>query len=448
MKIAVVGAGVSGLTLAYYLTQVSPENQVTVIESENIGGKIKTERHEDSVLESGPHDIHISSSLLASLCQNIGLPLTPANKDINKKFVLKESQLMHAPSGFEKMSQTPLLFFTEKIKIKKAMKAQYSFWPSMSVHQAFKSVFGQTPADYLSSPLIRYLFHSEAEDIELASAFPDLYEELTKGVSVYEAYQNMLRSQKKWEEEESFHQEAKQNPGTFSIDQGMSEFPEALKNCLKSRGVEFEFCRVQKIRRQGETYFMQSKNKKFPGYDSVIFTIPVPQTARIFRDFDKNMSQLLTEMKEVQTSSIYQAWSKKKFSMTGCGVFCPRIAKMPFLFILFMSNLYPEKSPSDIFLTRTYLSGDHEIFSDSDLAKMSLESLKRNFKIKEEPLWSKVYRSGGFPKYAPGHSEWKEKVFSSLSAHPGLHLHGSAFNGLSVEQVSKASYLLAKQISG
>ena len=454
MKVAIIGAGISGLALAYFIHKKSVEkNEITIIESENLGGSLQTEHYKKCLLEIGSHDFYLDSSILQSMFQDIGLSLTPITNDFEKKFISKESQLMKAPPSFEKMNKTPVLFFTEKIKFSKALKKQYSFWPSMSIYEAFKSIFGHNAAEYLASPLTRYLFHAEAEDIELASAFPDLYAYLEQGKNITDAYYSVQADKKKLHHDD-FNLK-KNKIGRFTMNKGMSELIEQLSVHLKKNGVKIEFCKVHNILLQNtrtenkngnKKYVIQSKNKTFKDYDSVVFATPTRQSSKILRGFDKKLSVLLSEMKESYTSTVYQAWSRKNFSMNGCGIFFPRIEKTPFLFILFLSNLYPEKCTSDIFLTRIYLSGDHTVFDDSDLIKVSFEVMKRQFRVKDDPLWSKVYRNCGLPKYIPKHSEWKNKIFTIAQQYPQLHFHGKAFQGLQIEQQIEASYLLANKI--
>ncbi len=454
MKVAIIGAGVSGLTLAYFIQKNSvKKNEITIIESESLGGSLRTEHYEECSLETGAHDFYLDSSILQSMFQNLGLSLTPIQNNFEKKFISKDSQLMKAPLTFEKMNKTSILFFTEKIKFSKAFKKQYSFWPSISIHEAFKSVFGQNAAEYLGSPLTRYLFHAEAEDIELASAFPRLYTYLEQGKNIADAYYSVQTDQKKLHHNDLNIK--KDKAGRFTMSNGMPKLTEELGAYLKKDAVKIEFCKVQNIFLQNtrtkdeggsKKYVIQSKHKEFKGYDSVVFATPAHQSSKILKSFDKNLSVLLSEMKVSYTSTLYQAWSRKSFSMSGCGIFFPRVEKVPFLFILFLSNLYPEKCASDIFLTRTYLAGDHTVFDDSDLIKVCLEVMKRKFRVKGDPLWSRVYRNRGLPKYISGHSEWKNKISAIAQQYPRLYFHGKAFQGLQIEQQIEASYLFAKKM--
>ncbi len=444
MKIAIIGAGISGLTLAYFIEKVSPhgKHEITIIESKDMEKNRETENYEGCMLEFEMDDIYLDSPVFQPMFEEIGCSLTPISKDFKKKFISKESQLMKAPLSFEKLYKTPLLFFTEKIKMSKALKKKYLFWPSISIYEAFKNVFGQNAAEYLSSPLVRYLFRSEAEDIELASAFPDLYSHLEGGNTIKDSYQNM-KNEKKELLKSMFHiSDSKLKEfqiGLFSPSKGISEFSKRLRIYLKSKNIKFQSCKVQNLYFKNQKYFVQDKNKKFGDYDSIVLATPALDTAKFLKNFDKDISLLLLKMKQTCTSTIYQAWSRNIFSMSGCGIFFPRIAKAPFLFILFLSNLYPEKSPSDIFLTRTCLSGDHTAFDDSDLVKVSLDTIKRNFKIKGDPLWSKVSRSSGLPKFFPGHSELKNNILIASHKYPKLYFHSKAFHGLQVYQQIEAS---------
>jgi oxygen-dependent protoporphyrinogen oxidase len=62
-RIAVVGAGISGLSHAYYLKKRFPGAHVALFNGQKPGGNIATEQYEGATLEPGL--IHISTAVVS-----------------------------------------------------------------------------------------------------------------------------------------------------------------------------------------------------------------------------------------------------------------------------------------------------------------------------------------------------------------------------------------------
>ena len=445
MKIAVIGAGLSGLTVAYYLTQFS-SSEVTLFEADRIGGRNKTEKYEGNILESRDDHVYLKNPLFLNLCKDLNLDITFARKEIQKKIISKDAQFFYAPPDIYNLKKTPMIFFSEKFKISRSFKKKYSFWTSISVYEAFKSVFGQTAADYIASPLIRYLFFSEAEDVELSSAFPGLFKKLQTSNNIISALQNAEKEEKEyWHQKVNTDEYDKSKIQYLTLDQGFDKLIISLTEHLKGSKASFKSMKVQSFKQQHNKYFLQNKMDNSGAFDRIIFCIPPAELVKIVKDTDKELKQHLQDAPKSRVTCIYHGWPKNKFKITGYGVFCPRAEKQSFLFSLFLSNLYPDKFEEETFTTKTYVSGDNEIFSDEDMAMMSLGSLKRILKIKTEPLWDVVYRSKDFIKMKPGHREWQLKLQDILKSYENVFIHPSSLYLDSWGDLLERSFHLAEE---
>ena len=446
MKIAVIGAGLSGLTVTYYLTQFS-SGEITLLEMDRIGGKNRTEVYEGNIFESRDDHVFLKNPLFLRLCKDMDIGFTFAGKDAQKQIILKDAQFFHAPPDIYNIKRTPLIFISEKFKISRAFKQKYSFWPGMSVHEAFKSVFTQTAADYMASPLMRYLFYSEAEDVELSSAFPRLFKKLQTSDNIASAFQSLEKEEKEyWKQEVNMDEYDKLKIKYVSPDQGFDKLILSLKEHLKESKVSFESVKVQSLRQRQNKYVLQSRADDLGPFDRVIFCISPTELVRILKGTDKKLCQHFQDAPKGQVTSIYHGWPKDKFKIAGYGIFCPRVEKQNFLFSLFLSNLYPNKFAEENFITKTYVSGDNEIFSDEDMARMSREGIKRILKVRVEPLWDRVYRSKDIIKMKPGHREWQLKLQDILGDHENLFIHPGSLYRDSWSDLLERSFHLAREV--
>src|SRR5271155_413290 len=73
-RVVIVGAGISGLALAYRLRQAAPNVTVTVLEERaRPGGAIWTERRDGFQVECGPNGFLDTKPATLQLCRDLGL---------------------------------------------------------------------------------------------------------------------------------------------------------------------------------------------------------------------------------------------------------------------------------------------------------------------------------------------------------------------------------------
>lgn len=82
-RVAIIGGGISGLTLAYRLRQYLADVDVQILESEkSVGGKIDSVKDQGFLYESGPNGFLDSNPSTLNLSKELGLgeQLAPANE--------------------------------------------------------------------------------------------------------------------------------------------------------------------------------------------------------------------------------------------------------------------------------------------------------------------------------------------------------------------------------
>jgi len=441
-RLAIIGGGISGLSHAWFARQKNPELEISLFEPLKLGGQIRTETHETAILEPGPDSYFDRSGLFLKLVHDLGLDneLIRESKRSAKRYVYKEGYLNAAPKSAGGLIFTSLLFFPEKIKIFLAMRKKFSLWPTITLFDAARNVMGFSAAEYLASPFARGVFGSEAEDLEFSAIFPDLYRHIVAAPNVKAAMKSYAA------ERSSFWQEqlgnAKHEKGIFTFKTGLIALVEALEKNLAQKNVATVQDKIARISIDSSgKYQLASKTKQHGLFDQVVFCAPTEDVAYVMREFDKELSKQLGELKSSPINVVYNAWNKKEFSPSGYGFLVPRKERVPILGTIFSSNVFDGRIDENKFLTKTMLSGESELFKDAELASLAEESLARILKTKARPLWSKVYRhTPGIPKYAPGYSEWKKGVHTQLVKHPRLHLAGWSFDGVGLADQIESAY--------
>jgi len=118
MNVAILGAGVTGLTAAWQLSKAG--HRVKVLESgPRVGGNIRTELADGWLSEAGPNSFQEANADIAEMIAELGLgseriTTEPAAK---KRFLVQGGALLAAPAGPGQFFSTPLFSLGTKVKI-------------------------------------------------------------------------------------------------------------------------------------------------------------------------------------------------------------------------------------------------------------------------------------------------------------------------------------------
>ncbi len=103
----ILGAGISGLTTAWFLKQQG--HQVRLLEArDSAGGNLRTLKRDGYLIERGPNSTLNNRPALDILFDSLGLQPMQANSASHKRFVLRDSTLHPLPMGPGDFIRTPL----------------------------------------------------------------------------------------------------------------------------------------------------------------------------------------------------------------------------------------------------------------------------------------------------------------------------------------------------
>src|SRR6516162_3011159 len=120
-KIVIVGAGISGLALAYRLNQLLPTALVTVLEErDRPGGTMWTERREGFQVEIGPNGFLDNKPSTMALCRQLGLGdrLQSASDAAGRnRYLFFDGRLRRLPNTFGSFLASDLLIWRGKLAV-------------------------------------------------------------------------------------------------------------------------------------------------------------------------------------------------------------------------------------------------------------------------------------------------------------------------------------------
>lgn len=427
-KMAIIGGGVSGLSLAYYIKKKHPELVVDVFDDsadQVPGGILRSVSHEGATLEAGPPFAIVESPAFLELAEEVGLGDELVKLKSFKVGTWKGGYYQKLPSGLFEFQENILSFCSSGFTSAFALKKSISVWRGLSFFDLLKSTFGQSYAELSGSVFARFMFHCEAEDMVLSGAMPELTRAIESERQLKKALQVMSEGRKRdWQDGGR-----SSGAGFYSLQKGLGSLTSALFERLQSSGVNFHFAHVKSLRLDKKQYELTTKVGKFGGYEYVFAAIPLEKQAHLWKGLDKDLSEAMEGLDAVSTNVVYMGWEPKKLSASGEGFFVSRKDKLNQYGTLFYSNMFPHLVSDGTFLTRTEFPGDIHLFSDDEIIQMVTQDFKKVLGVEAAPKWFKVFRyQRAFPKYTLEHLDKLDKVGAALKNYENyfsLHPEGS-----------------------
>ena len=173
-RVVIIGAGLTGLTIAYLLKKQGAN--VKVLEKEDYaGGAIRTYRENGYIFEAGPNTGVVSYPEVTELFEMLGLKIETANKSAEKRLILKNGQWYPLPSGVVSFMKTPLFAVSDKIRIMFEPFRKKGNNPNKSVASLSRRGIGESFLDYAVNPFISGIYAGDPEKLITKYALPKIY---------------------------------------------------------------------------------------------------------------------------------------------------------------------------------------------------------------------------------------------------------------------------------
>jgi oxygen-dependent protoporphyrinogen oxidase len=426
--VAVIGAGIAGLTAAHKL---SANHDVIVFEREtSAGGKIRSQKIEGGFLfEWGPSAFLSSAQELKALVAEIGLGdvLTPARPAAKNRFIYWNGVLHKLPSkppdAFKMKILSPLgkLRAVGEVLVPKGSGAE-----DESVYAFMERRFGREVAERLVSPALLGISGGDAARTSLAAIFPRLRDIEEKHGSIIRGM--MKTPRKKGPREAS---------SMYSFaDGGMQTLTNRLAERLGDRlrtGVS-----VERIARSGDGWRIVHDGGDVV-VDGVVIATPADVAADLVDGFDADLAIRLSEISYAPMRAVGVAFRTEDVPvpLDGFGFLAARNQGVRILGAFYTSSIVPEHAPPGTAYLRIFLGGatDPAIATlEADAVKaIVLADLRKILGITAEPVahheivWQKA-----IPQYRLPHRSIVRAIEKLEATHPGFALAGNAYRGLGV----------------
>src|SRR5438876_8281406 len=178
-RVLILGAGISGLTVAYRLQQTLPDAEITVLEARGRpGGTIWTEQRDGFTVEIGPNGFLDTKSTTVELCRDLGLGdrLVAASDAAGKnRYLLVDGRLKPLPGGLLAFLATDLLSWRGKLGfLLERFRRPRPDLADESVDAFAARRAGREVADVFADALVTGIHAGDPRLLSVRAAFPRL----------------------------------------------------------------------------------------------------------------------------------------------------------------------------------------------------------------------------------------------------------------------------------
>ncbi len=441
-EIAILGAGITGLTLAWHLDKAGVD--FTVYEaSERAGGMLESFRENGFLAEHGPHTILASRPEVDDLVDELGLSEERiwANEDSKKRFTVRDGEVSALPMSPQSFLDTPVYSTGAKLRLLAEP------WIGRRDDEVDESVtafvtrrMGEEFLDYGVDLLVNGIWAGDPNRLSARHAFKKLYALEREHGSVIRGAIARARSG------------TGGVPRMFAFKDGNATLTDAMSHALAHR---IKFGReVVGLSRADGSWKVRSRSdgtrEKSKKYAQVISTLPLWRLGTVL-DEEPSFSSIDYPPVGVVTFAFRR--EDVVHPLDGFGLLVPEDEPFEVLGMMFTSTLFDHRVPNRDFCTIAVFMGgarhrDHvESWTAERRREVALADLRRLLHVDGEPVWEhQAMWHRGIPQYEVGYSRQLAEMQAFEDAHAGLVLAGNYRHGVAVPDIIAEAKRLAHRI--
>jgi protoporphyrinogen/coproporphyrinogen III oxidase len=457
-KVVIVGAGISGLALAYRLTKLLPQAEIAVLEERSRpGGTAWTERLQGFQVEIGPNGFLDTKPSTMNLCRELGLEdrLIPASEVSSRsRFLFVDGKLQALPRGIVSFLRSDILSWRGKAALLAEPFRRRKRNPIEESIDAFaRRRFGREAAETLVDAIVTGVHAGDPVLLGARATFPRL-------VAFEEQYGSVLRgflraAKQRRDEKAAESRSRSKSSSMWSFREGVRVLIETLASALPTEPVFG--VRVQRLLRQrpdglpGWTVYGEG-NASWTA-DAVILTCPAHRQAEILEGYDEILAGWVANILYNRVAVVALGFKQADIPMSldGFGFIAPQRTRRDLLGVQWCSSIFPDRSPPGTVLLRAMCGGWNrpEIldWGDDRLLRAVHTELQTAMKITSAPIFDSIVRwDKAIPQYHVGHLDHTARIQLRTGMHPGLFLGGNGYFGVALNDCTEQAEVLAEKV--
>ncbi len=440
--VAILGAGISGLTAAFWLKRQGAA-VVCLEASDRPGGSITTWAGEGFRFELGPNTVLNNALEIDRLCEAAGIlgqriNAAPASK---KRFIVKGGQLLALPGGPLGFLSTPLFSMGAKVRL---MREPFIGRATQeeSIAQFVRRRLGEELLQYAVGPFVSGVYAGDPERLSVRHATAKIY-------ALEEKHGSLIRG--------AIAKRKGPAPagGLFSFPEGLGYLPETLAASL-GEGYR-PGTAVLSVERAEGGYKVRARGRDGAVLEfvarAVVSALPAKAAGAVLAPLGGDFPARVPSLPYADVALVCMGFRRDRVAhpLDGFGFLAPEAEHRHVLGCLFTSSLFPGRAPKGHVALSAFVGGamhgDRVAAPESEILHRTVEDLRPLLGITGEPVLSRIVAwRPAIPQYVVGHGAHKEAAAAFESVNPGVFISGNLLYGVSVGDCIKNATAVSERV--
>ena len=440
--IIIAGAGLTGLTLAYYLKKQG-RSPIVLEKADRPGGVIQTHTENGFTFESGPNTGVLGNKEIALLFEELRdhCTLETGQSGAAKRYVLKNGKWHALPSGLTSAVSTPLFTLSDKFRVLGEPFRKPGSNPDESVAEMVRRRLGKSFLDYAVDPFISGIYAGDPSRLVTRYALPKLY-------ALEQNYGSFVKGSVRKGKEKKSEDDKKATKEVFSVRGGLGNLIAALEKEIGRERIVYGV-RDLKTAWTGSgfsvSYSGEPQRLECTTFITTAGGFALPDILTFIAPEELAPVTSLQYAGVAQVAVGYNEW--KGFPLDAFGGLVPSRERRQILGILFPSAIFAGRAPGKGALLSVFLGGtrNRELVrkSDDEITGIALEEIRKTLYEEGQPDLLKVFRyEKAIPQYEASSGERLECIRTLEQKYPGLILAGNMSPGIASRQAFDNAHAL------
>ncbi|KYP80673.1 protoporphyrinogen oxidase [Ferroacidibacillus organovorans] len=440
-RVAVIGAGITGLTAAYRLMKTGRVD-VTVFEArDQVGGTLRSVESEQHLFEQGPDSFLARKRVMIDLCTELGLreQLVGTGPLARKTYLVSDGELYPFPKGTymgipltkEAFEQIP--FLSEEGKRRALL--DLTMGPDQdrendSMGELLTRRLGREVVEKIAEAVLAGVHASPIDRLSVAATYPEFKEAVRRG-SLLRGLQDFVAERQNVVQDDDLPKTA-----FLTLRSGLSKLAAALLQALHAQGVTVHTgCVVTSVENSMREVIVHAEGCEF-SCDAVVMAVPAHRACTLVND--EGVRQTLEAFRYASVATVALAYRPRDFlfQLDGSGFVVPRREGSDVTACTFVSSKWPHMADEDVVTLRAFVGraeADGIVDApDEEIIARVRGDLAHWLKADPEPIFSLVTRwKKGMPQYEVGHlTRVAALTEAARRAYPRVIFSGAAYRGV------------------
>lgn len=449
-NVVIIGAGISGLTAAWWLHKKGID--VTVLEKEKSpGGTMRTIQDNGWLVETGPNSALETTPLFREMFEGLGIngQMLYADPKAERRYILRNEKLHALPTSLGAFLASSLWTLGGKLRLLKEPFVGRA-GVEETVAQFVERRLGREFLDYAIDPFVAGVYAGNPEQLSVRAAFPKLY-------ALEEKYGGLMKGMILGARERKRRAEkAKDRAKMFSFRNGMQTFPEAIAKELGERvhyGCDVLSLKHGLINNTYSIIYKQGGQELVLNSDSVVLSVPAFIASTLIREYSEELAKRFDDIYYPPVAEVFLGFQSDQVGspLDGFGFLIPQKEKRQILGTIWSSALFPGRAPEGHVALTSFVGGLRQpalaSLGDAELVDVTVGELKSLMKITGKPVYSRIMRwQKAIPQYNLGYAEVVNGIGQFEKEHQGIYFCANYLGGISVGDCVMSGERIARRI--